>query len=251
MYKIPAETLFLGKNLVFVPECHSTNTLLSEMSAKSDLPEGTLVIADHQTAGRGQRGNQWVAQPGQNFTFSFLLKPKALAASLQFQLNMALSLGVLGYLQQKQLGRLRIKWPNDILVGDKKICGLLIENTLRGIFIDRSVVGIGLNVNQTDFALNSATSLALELNRPSVLPGELPLLLQQLEARLLEHHRGCLSQQKEEYLQHLYGYQQARTFVAGHGKFTGSIVGVSHEGRLQVEANGQLRHYGVQEIAFA
>lgn len=87
MYKILANTLFFGKNIVYVPECHSTNTLLVEMVAKANMIEGTLVITNHQLKGRGQRGNSWEAEPGLNLTFSILLRPSFLTVAEQFFFN--------------------------------------------------------------------------------------------------------------------------------------------------------------------
>ena len=120
MYKIPANTLFTGKNLVFVPDCPSTNTLALEISQQSPVKEGTVVITDQQTAGKGQRGNTWEAEPRQNLTFSLILKPTFLAVNKQFYLNIVICLALKDYLRQKTSGPVHIKWPNDILVHQKK-----------------------------------------------------------------------------------------------------------------------------------
>ena len=148
MYKIPANTLFVGKNLVFVPDCPSTNTLALQITQQSPAKEGTLVITDNQTAGKGQRGNVWEAEPRQNLTFSLILKPGFLAVSKQFYLNVVICLALKDYLMEKISRTVYIKWPNDILVHEKKISGVLIENQLQGAHISNSIVGIGLNMNQ-------------------------------------------------------------------------------------------------------
>jgi BirA family transcriptional regulator, biotin operon repressor / biotin---[acetyl-CoA-carboxylase] ligase len=94
LYKIPAKSLFVGKNLVFLPECHSTNTYLLDLVRQNPQPEGTLVITNNQTAGRGQRSNQWHTEAGQNLTFSILLSPKFLSIRNQFLLSKAVALAV-------------------------------------------------------------------------------------------------------------------------------------------------------------
>ena len=127
MYKIPATTLFLGKNLIFMPECHSTNDTLLLLCQKENLPEGTLVITSSQTAGRGQRGNVWEAQKDKNLTFSFLLKPSFLPVIKQFYLNIFVSLGISDFLTTISGEKVQIKWPNDILLQEKKVSGILIE----------------------------------------------------------------------------------------------------------------------------
>ena len=174
MYKIPANTLFIGKNLVFVPECPSTNTLALEISQQSPVKEGTVVITDSQTAGKGQRGNTWEARPELNLTFSVILKPGFLAINKQFYLNVLISLGLRDYLKEKTSVTAYIKWPNDILVHGKKISGILIENQLRGSLLLNSIAGIGLNLNQKEFGSRSATSLSLltgnEFDRSEELP---------------------------------------------------------------------------------
>ena len=122
----------MGQKLIYVPECHSTNSLLNELNDHQELPEGTVLVTDHQTAGRGQRGNVWEAAQGMNLTFSILLRPKFLEAKDQFRLNMAVSLAIANSLQSCLSQGIKLKWPNDILVDGKKIGGVLIESQLQG-----------------------------------------------------------------------------------------------------------------------
>lgn len=136
-----------------VPECRSTSAVLAAMP---DAPHGTVVVTDRQTAGRGQRGNSWEAEPGTNLTFSLLLRPQAIPAARQFELSMIVALEVAACVRRALDGaadapRVCVKWPNDIYVGDRKIAGILIENSLSGSGIERSIAGIGLNVNQRRF----------------------------------------------------------------------------------------------------
>ena len=111
-----------------MPECHSTNSLLLDLTRKISQPEGTIVITKQQSRGRGQHGNSWESEPGKNLTLSLLLKPNFLAVKQQFYLTMAFSLGVCDFLTERSIGNVKIKWPNDILVNERKVAGILIEN---------------------------------------------------------------------------------------------------------------------------
>jgi BirA family biotin operon repressor/biotin-[acetyl-CoA-carboxylase] ligase len=139
MYKIPANTLFMGKRVIYMPECHSTNSEANRMVETQDIDHGTIIITDSQPAGRGQRGNRWLAEPGRNLTFSIIIKPKAFRIANQALLTMVVSLGIHDWLSSLLPEEaVRIKWPNDVLAGDKKVCGILIENHVTGNFISHA-----------------------------------------------------------------------------------------------------------------
>lgn len=126
---------------------------------------GTVVRAVAQTAGRGQRGNTWESAPGANATFSIVLRPTGWGASRQFEISMVISLAIVRVLRSI-LGKdfpepVRVKWPNDIYVADRKICGILIENTLSGNIIERMIAGIGININQKEFVSNAPNPVSL------------------------------------------------------------------------------------------
>ena len=252
MYKIPANTVFLGKRLVFVPDCHSTNTLALQLAQNSLNAEGTVVITDHQTAGRGQQGKGWESAPGMNLTFSLILKPSFLSVNDQYYLTITTSLALHDYLGG-QIGRgqtLYIKWPNDILVHEKKICGILIENQLQGNRLLSSVVGVGLNVNQTAFETESATSLQLVSGRHGELETCLHDLLGCIEARFLQLRGLDLPSLKEQYLNRLYRINEKHTFAVGPRKFQGIIRGIDGTGKLVVETSMGRESFGVKEIRF-
>ena len=222
------------------------------MIARAAPTEGLLRITDHQTAGRGQRGNVWEAEPGQNLTVSLLLKPTFLTAAEQFWLNMAVSLGLYDTLLPLTGPDLRIKWPNDLYVGDQKLGGMLIENTLHGYLIAWSVVGMGLNVNQILFQNDTATSLQLLNPLPAGydLPGLLSRLCETLEQRYLQLRSGRRNDLKVDYLQALYRYGKEHRFSSAGRQFWGTIVGVDPTGRLILSENGQLQYFGFKEVAF-
>lgn len=250
MYKIPAKTLFTGQKLVFLPECQSTNTLLLDLASKSTLTEGTVVITSNQFAGRGQRGNTWQAAAGMNLTFSILFKPSFITVKNQFTLTMVASLSVFDFLKEKNIAEVKIKWPNDIMVGKKKICGMLIENSIQGETINQSIFGIGLNINQTEFPIDTATSLAIESKKQFNLNEELNLLLENIERRYLQLRAGKQSEMKKEYLQNLLGLNQSRKFISNEQEFEGTIKAVSDLGELVVATSGREQIFSMKEISF-
>lgn len=142
----------------------------SHLAAMTDTaPHGTVVMAREQTAGRGQRGNSWEAEPGANITLSLLLRPAGLHPSRQFIISQAVSLAIV-WMLDAFVGepRVSIKWPNDIYVGDRKICGILIENSITGSGINHCIVGIGLNVNQMQFVSDAPNPVSLRQLMPKI-----------------------------------------------------------------------------------
>ena len=250
MYKIPAKTLLLGKNLVFVTECPSTNSLDLEISQQSAANEGTVVITDRQTAGKGQRGNSWEAEPGKNLTFSLILRPKFLAISKQFFLNIAICLALKDYLKDKLSHTIHIKWPNDILVHEKKISGILIENQLQGHAIVQTIAGIGFNINQQHFASSSATSLSLVTAKLYDLADELTEILSHTESRYLQLREGKYDQLMNEYLASLFRRNEKHSFSSNGTLFEGMIQDVDEWGKLRVATQQGVRAFGIKEIAY-
>lgn len=248
MYKIPANTLFMGKNLVYVPECHSTNTLASELCQRTSTAEGTVVITDNQTNGRGQRGNSWLSDPHKNLTFSLIIRPTFLKPIDQFNLTIAISLALRDYLTHSVLGTVKIKWPNDILVNEKKVCGILIENTLTSETIQYSVVGIGLNVNQDSFLIEMATSMKAITDRDFSLPEEWSRLCEFLERRYLQLRSGKIAELKDDYLNCLYGKGEPRRFMDATGEMQGVIEGIDQLGKLLIDSPTGMKSYDLKEI---
>ena len=141
MHKFFAKTLFLGKKVVFLPQCHSTNDHLAQLARDSKEPEGLTLYADQQSDGKGQRGNVWVSEPGKNILLSILLRPKFLLLQKQHYLNLITGLALIDVLNQ-EASDVVLKWPNDVYVGEKKIAGILIENNSRGNAIESSIIGV-------------------------------------------------------------------------------------------------------------
>lgn len=250
MYKSKPKTLFIGKKILYLPSCQSTNDEAADLLRQGQGLEGTVVITDYQTAGRGQRGNQWVAKPGENFTLSVILRPHFLMANEQFRLNIAVSLGVFDFLLPYLGPHLKIKWPNDIYVNNQKLGGILIENTLQGNRLESSVVGIGLNINQLDFEEGRATSLRLMLGRELSLEALLPELLASIEKNYLLLRNRKYDLLKTRYLQHLFRYQEPHLFQRAGEEIEGVIVGVAETGHLAVQINNKLEYFDFKEISY-
>ncbi|MCJ8164019.1 biotin--[acetyl-CoA-carboxylase] ligase [Pontibacter sp. E15-1] len=243
-------TLFIGQQLYFLPVCESTNSEAQLLLNKNGATEGCTVVAGHQTKGRGQRGNSWEAEPGMNITLSVVLSPSFLAARQQFSLNMAVSLAALDLLQEQGMAEAKVKWPNDLFFEDKKLGGILIENTVHGNTLQHSIVGIGLNVNQMQFGYTTATSLRQVLGRPLNVEKLTARLLELLEKRYLELRRGQTDNLRYAYLQALYRYQEVHAFLVGDCEVQGQIVGVAEDGRLAVAVENELRYFGFKEISY-
>jgi BirA family transcriptional regulator, biotin operon repressor / biotin---[acetyl-CoA-carboxylase] ligase len=147
-------------NIIHITETISTNSFLRDWSNSHPEADETVVFADKQTAGRGQRGNVWESEPEKNITMSLLLKPKSVAADQQFILSQIVSLAITETLSE-YTEEISIKWPNDIYYQDKKICGILIENDISDGIISRSIIGIGLNINQKQFFSDAPNPVSL------------------------------------------------------------------------------------------
>lgn len=243
-------TLFVGQQLHFLPVCDSTNSEAHQLLIKNKAIEGCTILTFEQTNGRGQRGNTWEAEPGKNITLSVVLTPTFLAVRQQFYLNMAVALATLDLIREQGAEDTQLKWPNDLYFKDKKIGGILIENSINSQSLQHSIVGIGLNINQQHFTLSTATSLASILEREVPLEPLVTRLLELLEKRYLELRSGKLAKLKYEYLQVLYRYQEKHFFIVNGKRVAGSIVGVDEDGKLGVAIENELRFFDFKEITY-
>ncbi|RIW13655.1 biotin--[acetyl-CoA-carboxylase] ligase [Algoriphagus lacus] len=251
MYKILANTIFLGKDVLFLPECHSTNDKALELIRSGKAKEGSIVICANQTRGKGQRGNSWEVESGQNLTFSLILEPHFLDISEQFNLNMMVSNSIRRLLQE-YLPDLKVKWPNDLVIpGSGKIGGILIENILSSSAWEFAVVGIGLNINQRQFGISKATSLAKVTGGQFDLEELFRMLIAHLEQGYISLKKGKIEDIRRDYLLHLYLREEWAFFKDESTAFEGKILGVSKDGKLQMELrNGFLRLFDLKEISF-
>lgn len=250
MHKIFANTLFIGKQVVSLPSCHSTNDLMAQMSASNQLHEGAIIITKHQTKGKGQRGNVWNSPEGENLTFSIFLKPKFLKPSQQFELNRMVSLALLDVLKKlAPNAKSFVKWPNDLILNKKKIAGILIENSIAQNAIAESIIGIGLNVNQKNDILSSATSLTLHTQTIWDLNDVLVEIAQRLEHFYLILRGGDFRLIHELYEANLYLKDKVAFYEDAIGKFNGIVRKVHPDGLLEIEdESGVHKQYQFKEV---
>lgn len=236
MHNDSASFLRIGHELLFVEETSSTNDLLWS-KVEQGLPDGAAVQAAFQYQGKGQAGAGWQSEAGANILLSFYLKTNFLAASNQFQLNMAVALAVSDFGKLYLGEQVKLKWPNDLYYNDKKWGGVLIENTIQGNFLCDSVVGLGLNINQTYFSrdLPQAASFATITGNYYRLPDLLEVLLGFLNRRLSALKAGAHFSQRREYLGRLLGLGEKRMFEFQNQLLHATIVEVDAEGRLVLD----------------
>lgn len=250
MHKILANTLFLGKDIIYLTECHSTNDEAIRLFKSGRATEGSIVITEKQTKGKGQRGNRWYSEPGKNLTFSLVLTPLFLDATEQFELNMAIAVGVQQVFASYVEGT-RIKWPNDFVhISQGKLGGMLIENTVSAQGIEMSVVGLGLNINQLDFPFPTATSLARIGGSAIYLEEFFKVLIASLEKYYLLLKQGGRKEIRKAYLSQLFRLGQWANY-ADKDPFLGKIIGVSPFGKLLMEKqNAETVSYSFKEVTF-
>jgi len=212
-----------------------------------DAPHGYALMARSQSAGRGQRGNTWEAEPGANITLSLMLRPVRLEAARQFALSEAVALGIVDTLDSLITGAC-IKWPNDIYVGDRKICGILIENSITGTFISRSIAGIGLNVNQTEFRSDAPNpvSLAQLTGRTYDVDKTARLMLDKIMTRVT-----TLGSHHSDFLRRLWRRNGFHPYSLPDGtEFDGRIVDVLPTGHLLLaDRTDAVRRFAFKEVA--
>jgi BirA family biotin operon repressor/biotin-[acetyl-CoA-carboxylase] ligase len=251
------KTLFIGQNSIHLKSIDSTNSYASELLRQSKPPEGSMIYTFEQLNGRGQRGNTWESEPNKNGILSLILYPTFLQAEKQFLLTKITSLAVADLMAEllEILGNsqdIKIKWPNDIYVGNKKIAGILIENTLRENSLQSAIIGIGMNINQVKFTTTTfATSLALLTNKEVHLMQCIDRLCEFMEARYLQLKANKLESIDTEYLHRLYQLNEWKNYSDRDHTFEGKIIGVSVSGKLQLQLRSdEVKEFDLKEIGF-
>lgn len=252
-------------NIIRFDEIDSTNSRLH--ACRRFLLSGTVFSASFQSAGKGQKGNRWDGERGENLTFSILYKPNCISAEAQFIISVAASLAVTDYLGEAGI-EASVKWPNDIYVGDRKICGMLIENSVSGAQISSSIIGIGLNLNQKLFGkdIPNPTSAALLTGKRYNPDEELEKLLEKIFLRLSQAEDGCDILSAYAALLYRRGVEcewldcrnapQTRLTasnreVSAGERISGKITGVNKSGLLQLKLkSGQVALFSFKEIRY-
>lgn len=235
-------------NFIVLDSVDSTNNYAANVLKASEVAEGTVVLAYYQSHGRGQRGNSWISESGKSLLMSLILKPEYLEATDQFVLNQVMCLGLVRFLKHGLGIDAVIKWPNDILVNGNKLAGMLIENTLRGSRVEHTIVGIGLNLNQSEFPNElPATSLKIITGKEY----DCAPFAQELMPYLEEEYRKMFDVRNVEnrYLQHLLGYRKPLWYRKAGEEFLAEITGLGPHGELQLRtAHGTELSCGFKEI---
>lgn len=235
-----------------VDEIDSTNNYMKSLLLKQKVKEGTIISADFQTGGRGQRGNGWVSENGKNLLFSIVLYPYAVKANEQFLISQVISLAVADFLRKYTDG-ITIKWPNDIYWREKKICGILIENAIEGDQIKESVCGIGINLNQESFDSSLPNPVSLkqitgEYYKQSIMLGEVRELLFSYYEQL---RRGEIQIIAENYRDSLFRKTGYHLFNDNTNDFIARIKNVAPDGTLILETeSGDERRFAFKEVKY-
>jgi len=246
-------TLFVGQVFLEYPTLSSTNSFAIEYLSKNNPSEGTVISTPEQTAGRGQIGSKWESEADKNINLSIILYPKFLMPRLQFALSQAASLAVRSFLEDYISDDIEVKWPNDIYINNKKIAGILIQNTLSGSMIRNSVIGIGINVNQELFLSDAPNPTSLKILTQKNF--DLDSLNQNLCWHVEKWYLRLKSNQsyvEETYQAALYRKGKLALFEDMNTKsvFEGTIMETSTTGKLKIVTSGGVREFNMKEVRF-
>lgn len=236
------------------PSLGSTNKFAMDYLSEANPMEGTVVSTPKQTAGRGQRGNYWESEPDKNISLSIILYPKFLAATMQFELSKIVALAVRDLIQSHCNKQVKVKWPNDIYIENRKIAGILIQNSLSGNTIKNAVIGIGININQETFLSDAPnpTSLKIETGEefnPNELIKELCKYVEMWYLKLKSNQKQFIN---ENYLNALYRLNELREYqiVETGETFKGKIIGIANSGQLKVKTEVGILSFNIKAIKF-
>ncbi len=239
-------------NIEAVP---STNNYLFNLVGEKDLEEGLVINTDNQTAGKGLGENKWESQVGKNLTFSILLKPDFIKAEDQFVITQIVSLAIWKVCKEKlNTESLKIKWPNDIYVGNKKLAGILVQNIIKGNSISHSIIGIGLNTNQEEFVSDAPNPISMiqllkmPLERDSLLKEILREINNNYTAFMSTHIDSLLN---NNYIENLFRMGETHFYGDKNSRFEGKIIGVDKYGQLRIKkSSGDICIYAYKEVEF-
>lgn len=237
-------------NIIKLSATNSTNDYLKGLCADRHVENFTIAVCENQTAGKGQMGSVWEVQPGKNLTFSILIKDLLLEINEIFNLNAAVAVSIVEALEAFSIHGLSIKWPNDILAGNKKIGGILIENSIRNDGEIFSVIGIGINVNQTDFnGMPRASSLALVTGREYDKDALLMAVAEKLKRNISRILNKDTKSVWDIYHQKLFKKDAPMPFEKNGQRFMGIIKGVTQSGNLEVRLEDDtVAQYSIKEV---
>lgn len=223
----------------------STNEFALELSRQNMAGNGSVIIAEFQTKGRGQLGRSWFSEPFANLMFSIVLKDVTKEASDAFLINKAIAVALQQSIQTLlPEQKVRIKWPNDIYINERKVCGILVENSYNGSNISQSIVGIGINVNQhfESFSSLNAISISEHLGAETDREELLKKILENIESKLTLTDKSP-DKINQAFDKHLLGYGELCVFDLDGSIEGGTLRGCDSSGRLILEMNGKEQHF--------
>ena len=249
-----SEMVINRNRIIEIDRVDSTNSYAERLLKERKIPEGTIIWAQEQTAGKGQGNNVWLSEASKNLTISMILYPRFLPVDQQFILNKAVSLGVIDFVHTiLPSGSCKIKWPNDIFYGSSKLGGILINHSISGNSFDTSIIGIGINVNQIRFdpSIPHPVSIKQIINNETDMKNAINSLIMMLDHRYDQLKKGDLSLLDQEYKKNLLGFDEERRFRKDLDSFIGIIRDVDHFGRLIIETSDYKRlTFSHKEIEF-
>ena len=225
----------------------STNDYLRKLILEKKPTTPTVVMSQFQKKGKGQRGQVWTSQAGKNLMFSLYMPNFTLPTKEVFSINKIVSVCLLHWLSSFKIPNICVKWPNDILSGDSKLAGILIESNVLQSTANSIIIGVGLNVNQLEYqSLPNATSMQLLTGKSY----DIDALLFSLTTRLIEFFTPPLRDCNDDYHKYLYGLGQSRLFLKDNKTFEGIIQSVNSEGKLVLETTAGMQVFDVKELQF-
>ncbi len=245
--------LFTGTTLIDLESTESTNNYALKLLREKQPFEGTVVRTFSQSLGRGQRQKQWESEDFSNLTFSLIYYPVFLSVNRQFQLSKAVALGLADFVKSiVKTQNVKIKWPNDIYVGSKKIAGILIENSVSGTHLTSSVIGIGLNVNQEKFSAEIPNPVSLKMLAGKKLDLEncFSELCLSLEMRYMQLKAGKQNVIDDNYHSVLFGLNEKREFIIDNKTVITEILGVADDGKLKLKTDSGIGEYDLHQVVY-
>ena len=239
----------IGRKIIQIESVDSTNNYIANLLSDGKIEHGTVILTDNQTKGRGQRGTEWLSNAGENLIFSTYLETANMSVNDQFHITQFISISVCDSLKILGLNP-TIKWPNDIYIEKKKIAGILIENQIHYSTIKSSIVGIGLNVNQTEFGSLNATSIKLENGNYVPIRDFAFTIIKTLNANWEFIKNQNFEELNDLYLKKLWLLNTSSIFKNSDEEFIGIIRGVEKNGRLKIERENQIYSYDLKEISY-
>ena len=242
----------MGNKIIFLNEVESTNNYANGLVLSDAADEGTVVMARFQQKGKGQQGNGWESEAGKNLLASIVLYPKFLSAGKQFYISKFTCLAIAEVLVH-EVENVSVKWPNDIYIENKKVAGILIENSIKGATLFSSVVGIGLNLNQEKFVSGAPNPVALKqiTGKEYDVKSVLKKIVHSFFAWYEKLKAGDYDEIDSAYMAQLYRNNEWRLYRKNGVDFEARIVGIGEFGQLRLElTNGEISTFMFKEVEF-